>query len=68
MSGHWAIADMRFALEDVSMDVIQAHKLERRIMHYELNDREWAAIKLASIRIWLRAYESAYYFYLVYIN
>jgi len=48
-----------FALEDVSLDVIQAHKLERRIMRCELNDREWAAIKLASIRIWLRAYESA---------
>jgi transposase len=27
------------------MDVIQAHKLERRIMRYELNDREWAVIK-----------------------
>jgi transposase len=35
----------RFALEDVSLDVIQAHKLERRIMRYELNDREWAVIK-----------------------
>ena len=49
----------RFVFEDVSLDVNRAHKLERRIMRYELNDREWAVIKLASVRIWLRANESA---------
>ncbi len=26
-------------------------------MRYQLSDSEWAAIKLASIRIWLRANE-----------
>ncbi len=30
-------------------------------MRYELGDHEWAVIKLASIRIWLRAYESTPY-------
>ena len=36
---------MRLALEDVSMDVIQAPKLEPRIMRYELSDHEWVVIK-----------------------
>ena len=35
----------RFALEDVGPDVIQAPKLEPRIMRYELSDHEWAVIK-----------------------
>jgi hypothetical protein len=47
-----------------AVDVIQAPKPEPRIMRYELSDYEWTAanylafIKLASIRIWLRANES----------
>ena len=45
MSGHWAIADMGVALEDVGPDVIQAPKLEPRIMRYELSDHEWVVIK-----------------------
>ena len=54
-------------VEGIGQDVIQAPKLEQRTMRYELSDHEWvrlaanylAFIKLASIRIWLRAYESA---------
>ena len=33
-------------LEGVAADVIQAPKLEPRIMRYELSDYEWTAIKL----------------------
>ena len=40
MSGHWVIADMAVALEDVGPDVIQAPKREPRIMRYELSDYE----------------------------
>ena len=40
MSGHWVIAGMAVALEDVGPDVIQAPKREPRIMRYELSDYE----------------------------
>src|SRR5580698_8802872 len=39
---HWA---SRFAVDRVAPAVIQAPKLESRIMRYELSDYEWAAIK-----------------------
>jgi len=35
----------RFAIESVGPDVIQAPKLEPRIMRYELGDHEWVFIK-----------------------
>jgi transposase len=35
----------RFAIEVVGPDVIQAPKLEPRIMRYELSDHEWVVIK-----------------------
>jgi hypothetical protein len=39
---HWA---SRFAVDRVALAVIQAPKLESRIMRYELTDYKWAAIK-----------------------
>src|SRR5450631_2966760 len=34
-----------FAVDGVALDVIQAPKLEPRIMRYELSDYEWSVIK-----------------------
>ena len=48
----------RFVVDDVVLAVIQGSKLEPRIMRYELSNYGWGVIKLASTRIWLRAYES----------
>jgi hypothetical protein len=39
------IPERMFGVEGVGMEVIQAPKLEPRIMRYELSDYEWAAIK-----------------------
>jgi hypothetical protein len=41
-------------VEDAALHVIQAAKLEPRIMRYELSD-----FRLASIRLWLRVNEFA---------
>jgi hypothetical protein len=85
-SGHLRHRHGPFRVDRAAVDVIQAPKLEPRIMRYELNDYEWTAIKpmpqnqphgvrrvndrrvlsanylafikLASIRIWLRASKS----------
>jgi transposase len=42
-SEYWA---SRFAVDHIALAVIQAPKLEPRIMRYELTDYEWAAIRL----------------------
>jgi transposase len=39
---HWA---SRFAVDRIALAVIQAPKLEPRIMRYELTDYEWAAVR-----------------------
>ena len=41
-SEYWA---SRFAVDHVALAVIQAPKLEPRIMRYELTDYEWAAVR-----------------------
>jgi hypothetical protein len=38
-----------FAFDGVALDVIQAPKLEPRIMRYELSDFEWAASRVVKI-------------------
>jgi transposase len=41
-SEYWA---SRFAVDHIALTVIQAPKLEPRIMRYELTDYEWAAVR-----------------------
>jgi transposase len=41
-SEYWA---SRFAVDHIALAVIQAPKLEPRIMRYELTDNEWAAVR-----------------------
>jgi transposase InsO family protein len=44
-SGYWPCYALPWRLDDVPLRVIQAPKLEPRIMRYELTDYEWTAIK-----------------------
>src|SRR5882757_8525671 len=44
-SEHERLRDGLLRVEGTAVDVIQAPKLEPRIMRYELNDYEWTAIK-----------------------
>jgi Putative transposase of IS4/5 family (DUF4096) len=44
-SGYWCLSGRRWRVDDAARRVIQAPKLEPRIMRYELTDYEWASIK-----------------------
>ena len=44
-SEHWRLRDGLLRVDGTAVDVIQAPKLEPRIMRYELSDYEWTAIK-----------------------
>jgi transposase len=39
------LENTKFGVEDIGIGVIQALKLEPRIMRYELSDYEWAAVR-----------------------
>jgi transposase len=39
------LGNTKFGVEDIGIGVIQALKLEPRIMRYELSDYEWAAVR-----------------------
>jgi len=45
VSGYWVISEIHFDIECIGIYLIQAPKLERRIMPYELTDYEWAAVR-----------------------
>jgi hypothetical protein len=44
-SERWRLRDRPIRIDGTTVDMIQALRLEPRIMRYELGDDEWTAIK-----------------------